>query len=273
MLSEAGISGEKRRRLLALKSKRDKLIAEFLKHFPKWKSRRCNYMRSLNELGVADLHEVQKNTDIARIVGGGAGIAGGTAAIAGILAAPFTFGISLALTVGGFAVGVAGSATAIGALAVRLLNEKWTRDAFVELTSLDLRSSVEVQRLVGEIHVLSEKIELEVDRLSKIFRENPSVDHKSLISSVRFVRCLSAITYVDSVAQLAVGAGRMASRAIGVVFAGLGIAVDAIDIGFAAHSIFKGSKNDIAVALQQSYESLQRQEKEYTEFYNRCVGI
>ena len=61
------------------------------------------------------LDEVIKDVGIAKTTGGGVSIAGGTAAIAGLLLAPFTAGASLALTVGGAIAAGAGGLTSLGA--------------------------------------------------------------------------------------------------------------------------------------------------------------
>ncbi|XP_054459646.1 apolipoprotein L3-like [Anoplopoma fimbria] len=67
-------------------------------------------------LGIADnLDKVSKGTKIAGITGGATGVAGGVAAAAGVLLAPFTMGASLALTVVGVGVAAAGGVTGASA--------------------------------------------------------------------------------------------------------------------------------------------------------------
>lgn len=56
-----------------------------------------------------------KNCGIAKATGGGASIAGGVMAAAGMILAPFSGGLSLGLTGAGIAVGGAGAATTLGA--------------------------------------------------------------------------------------------------------------------------------------------------------------
>ena len=64
---------------------------------------------------ISSLEEVVKGTGIAQLVGGSVTIAGGGAAIAGILLAPVTAGGSLILTVGGTITALTGSTTAFTA--------------------------------------------------------------------------------------------------------------------------------------------------------------
>ena len=63
--------------------------------------------------------EVASDTSIAQVGGGSTGILSGLAIIGGILAAPFSAGVSLALTAVGVAVGVASTGTTITAKIVK----------------------------------------------------------------------------------------------------------------------------------------------------------
>ena len=78
--------------------------------------KRCGY--KINKL-ANHIEKVAYDTGIARTTGGGLGIASGIIAIGGILAAPFTAGTSLALTVGGVATGVASATTTLTATVVK----------------------------------------------------------------------------------------------------------------------------------------------------------
>ena len=224
-------------------------------------------MQCLRDLNIVSLDGVQRGSDIARVSGGVLGMVGSGAAIVGIALAPFTLGISTAVTVGGLALGAAGTATAVTAVGVRMLKEKHMRDAFVALSTQDLTSSAEIQRIVCDVNIVSEKIRLETERIVTSQSCVPGVNTSALLSSVRVARFLSVVAHVDSVAQVAAGAGRLATRAVGVVFAGLGIAVDAVDIGFASHSIYSGSKNEIAQALTESCLQLETQQRAFAELY------
>ena len=65
-----------------------------------------------------------KNTGIAKIVGGGAGILSGSLTIAGILLAPVSGGLSLGLTAVGVGTGIGSAATSLISEGIRNSNIK-----------------------------------------------------------------------------------------------------------------------------------------------------
>ena len=82
------------------------------------------------------IDQVAHDTGIAKTAGGGLGIASGLMAIGGILAAPFTAGASLTMTVAAAATGVASGATSLTASVIKEKNlradvediNKWIND-------------------------------------------------------------------------------------------------------------------------------------------------
>ena len=79
----------------------------------KWDGDKKELVKILRELSD-DLELHHGNVLIADRVGTGVGIAGGLAIIGGLIAAPFTAGLSLGLTIGGAVAGGLGSAVSIG---------------------------------------------------------------------------------------------------------------------------------------------------------------
>ena len=215
------------RRVLALNGQRDGMVEELGRYFVPLKGRRHNSMRFFDLIGVSSLDKFQFRTDFARLGAGSVGIIGGSLVVIGIILTPFLVGTPLLIA--GMVVGGAGSVAAILATATRLVKEKWVRDAFITLCKMDVQSTAEVQRLIEDIHTLNEKITIELNQIITSQPGAPNIDATSVISSVRLARLVSIFTYMDDAAQVAAGAGRLASRAIGVVFAALGIAVDAIE--------------------------------------------
>ena len=75
---------------------------------------------SSNLREIADsVERVVRDTGIARTTGGAVGVISGAAAIGGLILAPFTAGISLFLTVGGVAGGIAAAANNVAAAIVK----------------------------------------------------------------------------------------------------------------------------------------------------------
>ncbi|KAJ7390041.1 hypothetical protein OS493_027566 [Desmophyllum pertusum] len=96
------------------------------------------------------LDGVVKDAGIAETVGGSTSVAGGGMAIAGLLLAPFTAGLSLGLTIAGTATGVAGSATT---LTENLINKHWEkREAkkVKEATEPVIRATLSLQGFLSE---------------------------------------------------------------------------------------------------------------------------
>ena len=94
--------------------------------------KRCGY--KINKL-ANHIEKVAYDTGIARTTGGGLGIASGAMAIGGILAAPFTAGASLALTIGGVATGVASGATTLTASVIKEQHLKADAEAIKTLVN------------------------------------------------------------------------------------------------------------------------------------------
>lgn len=98
----------------ALLSEAAAMKREFGFTFDEFISQRRILARGIDEIAT-NIEEVVHNTGIARTTGGGVGILSGAAIIGGILAAPFSGGLSLGLTIGGAAGGVGSAATTLTA--------------------------------------------------------------------------------------------------------------------------------------------------------------
>ena len=86
------------------------------KNFNRILGKRCGY--KVNKL-ANHIDKVAYDTGVAKTTGGALGITSGLMAVGGILAAPFTAGASLALTIGGVATGVASGATTLTASVIK----------------------------------------------------------------------------------------------------------------------------------------------------------
>ena len=106
-------------------------------------------LRTMKEC-AEQLDKVASDTGIATTVGGAAGITGGILGLAGLIAAPFTFGLSLGLTIGGAAVGVAGGAAT---LTGSLVNQSWEHSENKEFQEEVASLRMGVLRLQGFMHL------------------------------------------------------------------------------------------------------------------------
>uniref|UniRef100_A0A4W5QF73 Apolipoprotein L, 1 n=1 Tax=Hucho hucho TaxID=62062 RepID=A0A4W5QF73_9TELE len=118
-----------------------------------------NYIIDL--LSIADnLDKVSKRTKIAGITGGATGGVGGVAAAAGVILAPFTLGLSLALTVVGVGVAAAGGVTGASAAIANKVSSAQDRKK-IELILQDYLA------LMGDIEACLRFINVGMEHLRK----------------------------------------------------------------------------------------------------------
>ncbi|XP_051888795.1 uncharacterized protein LOC127579845 [Pristis pectinata] len=106
-LHNGNISGSRDRYELEM---RTDTIQHFVNEFPKWECRMTRHIRQLQEIANS-IDRCHKGATIANVTGSSAGAAGGALTLAGIIAAPFTAGVSLVLTAVGASIGGAGAVT------------------------------------------------------------------------------------------------------------------------------------------------------------------
>lgn len=121
---------------------------------------RCNMAYELLCKEIIDeLENRRKNVNIASIVGSSVGLAGTALAVGGLVAAPFTAGVSLGLTIAGGVVGTAGGATSIGSKISELVLNKSAviQMERYQMNLLERSRCLEksVQALQNELHFLS----------------------------------------------------------------------------------------------------------------------
>eukprot|EP00112_Aurelia_sp_Birch-Aquarium-sp1_P001889 Seg1206.1 transcript_id=Seg1206.1/GoldUCD/mRNA.D3Y31 product="Apolipoprotein L3" protein_id=Seg1206.1/GoldUCD/D3Y31 len=106
---------------------------------------------SINNKCADTLDEVATNVGIARVTGGSAGIAGGTASLIGLALAPFTAGVSLALTVGGAIAAGAGGLTVLGAAITDHCYNKDEMKKIKPVVDITVRTSLGLKSILSEI--------------------------------------------------------------------------------------------------------------------------
>ena len=94
----------------------------------------------LNEL-ADHVEKVTFDTGIAKTTGGGVGIAGGLCIVGGLIAAPFTAGLSLGLTIGGASIVQSGHVKADGKAAKELIDglSEWDKIVHDEMKKFRVR--------------------------------------------------------------------------------------------------------------------------------------
>lgn len=111
------------------------LREDLQKAFIQWIPKRKHTKEQLEEL-ASNLHEHHKNVNISTITGASMGTVGGVLSIAGLIAAPFTFGAGIVVSLVGAGIGGAGGLVMSGSKVVEMI-----------LTKLGLK---EVQQAIDE---------------------------------------------------------------------------------------------------------------------------
>ncbi|XP_015774416.1 PREDICTED: uncharacterized protein LOC107352617 isoform X1 [Acropora digitifera] len=118
--------------------------------FVDWIPIRQRTMEQFEELATK-LHQHHRNVNISTITGASMGTLGGALSIAGLIAAPFTFGAALIVTLVGAGIGGAGGLVVSGSKVVEIILEK-----------LGLK---DVQAAIKEDHDACTKLQQHLDRL------------------------------------------------------------------------------------------------------------
>ncbi|XP_067021841.1 uncharacterized protein [Acropora muricata] len=126
------------------------LRMDLISGFVRWIPMRQGTMEQLEELATK-LHQHHRNVKISTIFGASMGTVGGGLSIAGLITAPFTFGVGLIVSLVGAGIGGAGGAVMSGSKVVEIILEK-----------LGLE---DVQAAIKEDHDACTKLQQQFDRL------------------------------------------------------------------------------------------------------------
>uniref|UniRef100_A0A2L2YJ05 Apolipoprotein L3 n=2 Tax=Parasteatoda tepidariorum TaxID=114398 RepID=A0A2L2YJ05_PARTP len=149
-----------------------------------WSSSRCEVITTIQTV-AKEINRHHRNVNLASLTGTSSSIAGGTAAIGGLILSPFSGGLSLAMSAGGLVGTVAGSATTLGAnLAEVYLTKDLTERASKALetdTFYTKALSAAFKEVVlheqDVLVILSElRNETLLDDLEKVLRASPCCD-------------------------------------------------------------------------------------------------
>ena len=128
----------------------EQLCMELINNFVRWIPIRQGTMEQLKELETK-LHQHHRNVNISTITGASMGTVGGVLSIAGLIAAPFTFGAGLIVSLVGAGIGGVGGLVMSGSKVVEIILEK-----------LGLK---DVQAAIKEDHEACTKLQQQLDCL------------------------------------------------------------------------------------------------------------
>ena len=121
--------------------------------FRSWIPIRTRTRKQLEELATK-LHEHHRNVNISTITGASMGTIGGILSVAGLIAAPFTFGAGIVVSIVGAAIGGAGGLVMSGSKVAEIILEK-----------LGLK---EVQEAIQDDHKACNKLQEQLDSLENV---------------------------------------------------------------------------------------------------------
>ena len=213
------------------------------------------------------IEKFDKDTGIARTVGGSVSIVSGGAVVLGIILAPFTVGASLGLTIGGITGSILGGGTTFGATLAKGFNKKSDQNKISKaLMELDYQEKV-VSALLGDFQDTTKKMFefIESGTFDAVLRQIGEVGFVigstggivfkgiSLGESIFYtIRAIASVS--DEVATIAaesaaapaiisrgfIAAGSVTAKVFSGIFAGVGIGIAAWDI-YQGVSDIKGS--------------------------------
>ena len=131
-----------------------RLRVELHDAFLQWIPMRSRTRAQLEELATK-LHEHHRNVNISTITGASMGTVGGILSVAGLIAAPFTFGAGLVVSLVGAGIGGAGGLVMSGSKVVEIILEKLGLkevQAAIEEDRQACRELPTTVRLLGGLH-------------------------------------------------------------------------------------------------------------------------
>ena len=220
-----------------------------------------------------DLHH--DNVNKATIAGATAGIVGGGLMIGGLIAAPFTFGASLGLTIVGATIGTAGGVTTAGAKIFDHVQSSDNNDAVKKLLdtveSLCLKAQDQYKKLerccceIGHI-LASNNASLHATTNEEKFKLGWNV--VSILSAppqlgVTIIAVSGALHFGETAAATAV---RALAIAVGGIFVGLGILADVYCLGKSIKELATDAKCPVSEAISDQIASLRDMKANITQF-------
>lgn len=230
----------------------------------KWKPVRDNTITTLKEI-VEKLQKMNRDVRISRITGASTSIVGGIVAIVGFALIPVTFGGSLALTIVGTTVGVAGGATSAGATIADIVKTKISNSKAEKILEKDRELTAEINKKLKEMSRMVQRVQCEHGNIPKtkilslMLRGGQGIGYIGTLVAKFTIEGLE-IARVGGVAALRLtGAGLRAAAIAGGVVSGLLIPIDVVDIAVNANKLFKKSHSTATEQLSKHISELEKQ--------------
>lgn len=221
-----------------------------------WQPIRTETITTLRNI-LEKLQQTNRDVRISRIAGASTSIIGGVVAVVGFGLIPVTFGASLALTIVGTAIGVAGGATSAGATIADMVKTKAGTKEAERVIKADQEQTEEINDILRLMAKMIERIESEHSAVS---RANILTLMLRGGQGVGYIGSLVAKFTVEGleIARVGVVAGLRLAGAGGVAIAGgvvsaLLIPMDIADIAYNATKLHKKSDSNATKMAISAY--------------------
>uniref|UniRef100_H3AGA2 Uncharacterized protein n=1 Tax=Latimeria chalumnae TaxID=7897 RepID=H3AGA2_LATCH len=208
-------------------------------------------IQKLREL-AEEIQSHRENVNIAQVSGASVGIVGGGLAIAGLILAPFTVGVSLGLTAAGVATGAAGGLTSWGA---NLVEGGILKDRQQQIQEV-LKREWKMQEVTEQI--LNKMIEM----LKMCLKFKDIIQQVNNLKGKESV--FATINNISSVANLSRVLARRGTRTVvqgarifGIALSAVFILVDVITIAETAIDLSNGSPSQVVENLKVIADELE----------------
>lgn len=209
---------------------------------------RCNMALEIlcSEI-IDELEGRRRNINISTIVGSSVGIAGSALVIAGVIAAPFTAGVSLGLTVGGAVIGSLSGATVVGATVTEVVLNREANAKF-ERYCMNFRE---------QSRVLEDSLK-KIENLIQVIQKRTM--HTDDANGVDKTALKVAAGTLSMLRGIPIAVARVVLRAVSFADIVLPPLTAVLDVGFLVYSVYnlvKGSKTNVTEKLR-SFRSVLR---------------
>ncbi|GCC18702.1 hypothetical protein chiPu_0020867, partial [Chiloscyllium punctatum] len=236
-------------------------VKNFLRNFEKYIPQMANYLKELRDIANS-VDTCKRGVNIANVAGASASITGGLLAIGGLIASPFTFGASLALTGVGIGLGAAGGAANIGASITDHVAQNMKSDRMKEIIDLYKKNS---EIMSESLCRLQQSIEVSIS-----MREE-TISRSSVIGATQTIsKSLNPVLVVSS---RVTGNALKAAKAVSGVLSGVLVVWDVYCLVKDAKELHEGSKTELAQEIRKAADAMEKEIEEYREVYRKIMDI
>ncbi|XP_069870482.1 apolipoprotein L3-like [Dipodomys merriami] len=245
------------------KDQQDRKI--FLQKFPQMKTEVEGHIRRLRAL-ADEVSKVHKDCTISHVVADSTGVASGLMALGGLLLAPFTGGLSMALVAGGIGLGTASSVTSAATSIVDGSKMSSAKDEAMKLLSTSMGR---LKELSGMCVRFALKGSLAMDEFIQCLRElgpyvstlrgsrtNPHLPHE-LEGRLNRVGSSNAFENVERAFQGTARSMSRITRVLGGVSTGILLGLDVTSLVQDSQHLSQGAESELATELRRVAQELE----------------